>query len=101
MTPEQFKTKFGVTAEEYADKMAGRLKSALTQRVMDQDAQRVEKALATLREELEAHFRHAVSEGIISDWTMTLRKDGTCQMQIESVKEFAETFRAKGFEVKS
>lgn len=99
MDADAFKEKFGCTQEEYADRMARKLRGALAGKEDSQDAVRLEVAIAQLREQLDRHFRQSVSEGIVKDWTLVISKNGDCQLKVVSVKEYVDLFRKRGFDV--
>lgn len=99
MTPDQFKAKFGVPPEEYAEGMRVKLVSALARKTIQQDQEIIQAAVVRLHEVLAKHFHRLVSEGAITDWSVTLGMDGNARMKVTSLKELADSFRGKGFDV--
>lgn len=99
MTPEEFQAKFGCTPDEYAERMAVKMKGVLGRKDAEQDAELIKASLGRLREELDRHFRHALSEGIVKEWVLTVHSNGDCNLKVVSVKEYADMFRKRGFQV--
>lgn len=99
MNQAEFEKSFGMTPEEYAKQLGMKMRGLLAQRESLTEALRLEHVVANLREELNRHFRQVVSEGIVKSWVATVGSDGTCKLQVTSVKEFAEMFRNQGFAV--
>lgn len=99
MTPAEFKAKFGCTPEEYADRLSGKMRAVFERREDKKESERLKRAIASLRDELDHHFKQAVSEGVVKEWTLEIKHDGSCQLRLTAVKEFAPMFRGRGFTV--
>jgi hypothetical protein len=99
MTPEEFSAKFGCTPDEYAERVRTRLTAALGRKAHEENSAVLAARIDDLRLTLEKHFHEFVKEGVVTDWSLTISKNGDCKLKIVSVGEFAEMFRRKGFEV--
>lgn len=99
MDHEGFFKKFGCTPEEYSEKLNVKLRDVLERKAAQEDEAVLLAAVRALQHHLTKHFDPLVMEGIVKDWSLTIARNGECQIKVVSVKDLADMFRGRGYQV--